>query len=118
MKKVTFLLAALIIGGMMLTGCSKPDTKGYYSYSTSFHFQLGDDVSALDEIVKPKLAQSMYTLTKEEAVAEWNSFLQSVQNVNVSFANPDSYYTVKFNRIEEKDGSFAPVENIGEKTWK
>jgi outer membrane murein-binding lipoprotein Lpp len=121
MKKVTFLLAALIIGGMMLTGCRKdnPSAKGYYSYTTVEQTQSSfDDVSALTEILRPKLAHGIYTLTKEEAVAEWNSFLQAIENVNVNITKPDSYYTVKFNRKEEKDGTFVTVETIGEKTWK
>lgn len=120
MKKVTFLLAALIFGGMMLTGCQKDptSTKGYYSYTTEEHTQANyDDVSALTEILRPKLAHGMYTLTKEEATAEWNSFLKSIENVQVNITKPGNYYTVKFNRKEAKDGSFVTVETIGEKTW-
>ena len=121
MKKITFLLAILVVfGGMMLTGCTKdnPSAKGYYSYTTVEQTQSSfDDVSALTEILRPKLAQGMYTLTKEEAVAEWNSFLKAVENVQVNITKPGDFYTVKFNRKEEKDGSFVTVETIGEKTW-
>ena len=120
MKKVTFLLAILVIGGMMLTGCKKdnPSAKGYYSYTTDSHIQAScDDASALNEILKPKLDHGMYTLTKEEALAEWKSFEKSIENVQVYIGKPDHYFTVKFNRKEEKDGSFVTVETIGEKTW-
>ncbi len=121
MKKVMFLLATLLIGGMMFTSCTKTDTnvKGLYSYTTDSHVQASyDDVSALNDILKPKLNQGFYNLTKEEAVKEWNSFLESVQNVNVSITKPGNYFTVKFNRKEEKDGAYVTVETIGEKTWK
>ena len=120
MKKVTLLLAILVIGGMMLTGCKKDNSsaKGIYSYSTAEHIQAScDDVSALTEIVYPKLDHGNYILTKEEALAEWDSFMKSVENVNISITKPDHYYTVKFNRKEEKNGAYVVVETIGEHTW-
>ena len=120
MKKVTFLLAILLVGGMMLTGCTKTgDGKGYYSFTTKekTNTYAGDDVSGLTEALRPRLANGMYTLTKAEAKAEWNNFLKDIENVKVTINGADSYYVVQFNRKEEKDGGFVTVETIGEKSW-
>ena len=119
MKKVTFLLATLCVVGLLLTSCTKTNTKGLYEYTTDSHVQASfDDVSALEDILRPKLHHGFYHLTNDEAHAEWNSFLKSVQNVNVNITRPGNYYTVKFVRREAKDGAYVIVETIGENTWK
>ena len=118
MKKVMFLAIALV--ALVCTSCTKTNTntKGLYEYTTDSHVQASfDDVSALDDLLRPKLHHGFYELTKEEARAEWNSFMQSAQNVNVSITKPDHYFTVKFVRKEAKDGAFVIVETVGEHTW-
>jgi hypothetical protein len=118
MKKVTFLLAALCVVGLFMTSCTKTNTKGLYEYTTDSHVQASfDDVSALDDLLRPKLHHGFYELTKDEARAEWNSFMQSAQNVNVSITKPDHYFTIKFVRREVKDGAYVTVETVGEHTW-
>ena len=118
MKKVMFLLAAFFVVGLLFTSCTKTNTQGLYEYTTDSHVQASlDDVSALNDILRPKLQHGFYNLTNDEAHAEWNSFLQSVQNVNVSITGTDHYYTVKFVRKEAKDDAYVIVETIGEKTW-
>ena len=69
-----------------------------------------------EEVLEVLLNGQLMQLTKDEANTEWNSFLASVANIVVTL-NDNSYYTVKFNRVEEKDGQFTPVEKVGEKTW-
>lgn len=116
MKKV--LLVAIALMALVCTSCNKTPTttKYYYSYSNEMGIHgMDNDISALTQIVDPKYGQLMQ-LTKDEANTEWNNFLASVANIVVTL-NDNSYYTVKFNRVEEKDGQFTPVEKVGEKTW-
>jgi hypothetical protein len=118
MKKLTFLLAAFFVVGLLFTSCTKTNTESLYEYTTDSHVQTSlDDVSALDDILRPKLHHGFYHLTNDEAHAEWNSFLKSVENVNVSITGPGHYFTAKFVRKEAKDGAYVIVETIGEKTW-
>ena len=114
MKKVMFLAITLV--ALVCTSCTKTDTKGYYSYSPIMNIHgPGNNTTELDDALRPKLGKTMQ-LTKSEARAEWNSFMSSVSNINVTL-NDSSYYSVKFCRREEKDGQFVNVETIGEHTW-
>ncbi len=114
MKKVMFLAITLV--ALVCTSCTKTDTKGYYSYSPIMNIHgPGNNTTELDDALRPKLGKTMQ-LTKSEAHAEWNSFMSSVSNINVTL-NDSSYYSVKFCRREEKDGQFVNVETIGEHTW-
>ena len=120
MKKVMFLLAALLIGGMMFTGCSKddPNAKGLYSYTTKQNINgATDDISALLPFVGPKVNAGMVEMTKAEARADWDAFYKSIQNVYVQVNGANSYYVVMLNRVESQGDSFVAVENIGKQEW-
>ena len=120
MKKVTVLLAILLVGGMMLTGCKKdnPNAKGLYSYTTQQNINSAtDDISALLPFIGPKVNAGMVEMTKAEAQADWDAFYKSIANVYVEVNGANSYYTVMLNRVESQGDSYVAVENIGKKTW-
>ena len=112
------LLAALLIGGMMFTGCSKDNAKGLYSYTTQQKTNTAtDDISALVPLVNAKINLGTREMTRAEAQADWDAFYKSTQNVYVEVNGADSYYTVMLNRVESQGDSFVAVENIGKHTW-
>ena len=120
MKKVTFLLAILLIGGMMLTGCKKdnPNAKGLYSYTTKQKTNDAfDHISALVPLVNEKINLGTREMTRAEAQAEWDAFYKSIEHVYVKVDGADSYYTVMLNRVESQGSSIVAVENIGKKSW-
>ena len=120
MKKVAFLLAILLVGGMMLTGCKKdnPNAKGLYSYTVKEKINTEtDDVTALRPFVKQKLDLGMREMTKAEAQAEWNAFDKSIANVFVEIRGAESYYVVLLNRVESQGETIVAVENIGKHAW-
>lgn len=86
MKKLSFLLAILLIGGMMFSGCKKdnPNAKGLYSYTTQQNINSAtDDISALLPFIGPKVNLGMVEMTKAEAKADWDAFYKSIANVYV-----------------------------------
>ena len=120
MKKVMFLLAALLIGGMMFTSCSKDNSnaKGLYSYTTKQKTNDAfDHISALVPLVNEKINLGTREMTRAEAQADWDAFYKSIQNVYVEVTGADSYYVVMLNRVESQGDSFVAVETIGKQEW-
>ena len=119
MKKV--ILIALAIIALGFSSCNKQETPGYYCYSNKFHLSeaLGmpeNNVTELDQYLVTNKFEKIFTLTKEEAEAEWESFITATEAMTI-FLNEDSYYEVSFDRCEKQDQTMVPVENIGKKRW-
>lgn len=121
MKRIILTFISIVFAYAM-TSCDKARETDYYSYYVSFgnHYTSFmpevSDFSAIDEAIESRINIPPYELTRKEAEAEWQSFLDSVDESRLVI-NEGDYYTVKFCREEIRGNRFEPVETIGEKTW-
>lgn len=115
MKRV-MLLIALAVSAALFTSCEKQETINQYSYSHSFHLSHRSDVSAITDILNPKLNE-IFEISQAEAEAEWDQFVNMVDESKLVFME-DEYYTVTFSRMEIQGNRLVEAETVGTKTWR
>lgn len=131
MKRIFTILSVLLVS-LAFVSCNKEG--GDDSFVTSFYEYVSDiktergnlsvtNVDAIDKALEGKLDQHFQNMTDAQAKAEWQSFVNSVDDSKVVFTNDNEYYKVSFVKVNVYEkGDFESetkvVATIGEKTWK
>ncbi len=95
--------------------------KSEYRYTVKKHNVKGSDIEAIEQALDKHEWQKSKSLTKDDAKAEWESFLSDINDEEVEITD-GGYVTVRFHE-------FAPMtideiihwiegDSVGEKTWK
>lgn len=100
MKQIKTLFFAIAMSLAVLTGCEKEGNKQYYSYDTEFKIHDSTitgkcETTEINNALNSRL-NKLFEFTEEEAEAEWNSFISSIDESKISFTE-GSYYTVRLN---------------------
>ena len=92
-----------------------------YGYTVKKHNVKGSDIEAIEQALDKHEWQKYKQLTKEEAKAEWESFLSDINDEEVEITD-GGYVTVRFHELVSMtiDEIIHWVEgvSVGEKTWK
>lgn len=92
-----------------------------YGYIVKKHNVKGSDIEAIEQALDKHEWQKYKQLTKEEAKAEWESFLSDINDEEVEITD-GGYVTVRFHELVSMtiDEIIHWVEgvSVGEKTWK
>lgn len=124
MKKITLIISALILSAFMFSSCEKEEDLSYYMYDHSFNLSeittsAGTQKSEISEITNaldPRLNHVYNNLSSSQAAAEWQSFLNEIDESKLSFL-PGNYYTVTFAKYVVKGNESVMDKIVGEKTW-
>lgn len=116
MKKFLLLAFALVVSSILFVSCEKDDNTSYYAYNTDIRTSSNSKCEAINNALKSRLGVE-YNISESEAKAEWNSFLNSIDESSIVMAPGDSY-TVNFCKMEVRNGRYEEGKVIGEKTWK
>lgn len=108
-------MSTLLFSVFVFSSCDKPDETNLYGYTVEFKMSQNSDVKAIDDVLEPRL-NKVYVITYAEAEAEWNSFLNAVDESAVVIEG-DDYYTVTFTQYKEEGYELLPGKTVGTKTW-
>ena len=91
-----------------------------YGYTVKEHKVKGADIEAIEQALDKHEWQKSKSLTKDEAKAEWESFLSDINDEEVEIAD-GGYVTVRFHELVPMniDEFIYWVEgnSVDEKTW-
>ena len=91
-----------------------------YGYTVKKHKVKGADIEAIEQALDKHEWQKSKSLTKDEAKAEWESFLNDINDEEVEIAD-GGYVTVRFHELVPMniDEFIYWVEgnSVDEKTW-
>lgn len=91
-----------------------------YGYTVKEHKVKGADIEAIEQALDKHKWQKSKSLTKDEAKAEWESFLSDINDEEVEIAD-GGYVTVRFHELVPMniDEFIYWVEgnSVYEKTW-
>ena len=91
-----------------------------YGYTVKKHKVKGADIEAIEQALDKHEWQKSKSLTKDEAKAEWESFLSDINDEEVEIAD-GGYVTVRFHELVPMniDEFIYWVEgnSVDEKTW-
>ena len=91
-----------------------------YGYTVKEHKVKGADIEAIEQALDKHEWQKSKSLTKDEAKAEWESFLSDINDEEVEIAD-GRYVTVRFHELVPMniDEFIYWVEgnSVDEKTW-
>ena len=92
-----------------------------YGYTVKKHNVKGSDIEAIEQALDKHEWQKYKQLTKDEAKAEWESFLSDINDEEVEITD-GGYVTVRLHELVSMtiDDIIHWVEgdSVGEKTWK
>ena len=95
--------------------------KSEYEYTVNKHNVKGSDIEAIEQALAKHEWQKSKSLTKDEAKAEWESFLSDINDEEVEITDGE-YVTVRFHELVPMtiDDIIHWIEgdSVGEKTWK
>ena len=90
-------------------------------YTVKKHNVKGSDIEAIEQALDKHEWQKSKSLTKDEAKAEWGSFLSDINDEEVEITDGE-YVTVRFHELVPMtiDDIIHWIEgdSVGEKTWK
>ena len=94
--------------------------KSEYEYTVNKHNVKGSDIEAIEQALAKHEWQKSKSLTKDEAKAEWESFLSDINDEEVEITDGE-YVTVRFHELVPMniDEFIYWVEgnSVDEKTW-
>lgn len=131
MKRIFAILSVLLVS-LGLVSCNKAGgddsfVTSFYEYQTDSITEKGTfsvtDVSAINEALTGKLNKEYMNMSDAQAKAEWQSFVNSVDDSKVVFTNDKEFYMVSFVKVNVYEkGDFNTeskvVATVGKKTWK
>ena len=92
-----------------------------YGYTVKKHKVKGADIEAIEQALDEHEWQKSKSLTKDEAKAEWKSFLSDINDEEVEIAD-GGYVTVRFHELvpmtTDEIIHWVEGDSVGEKTWK
>ena len=92
-----------------------------YGYTVIRHKVKGADIEAIEQTLDKHEWQKSKSLTKDEAKAEWESFLSDINDEEVEITD-GGYVTVRFHELVpmtiDEIIHWIEVDSVGEKTWK
>lgn len=92
-----------------------------YGYTVKKHNVKGSDIEAIEQALDKHEWQKSKSLTKDEAKAEWESFLSDINDEEVEITD-GVYVTVRFHELVpmtiDETIHWGEGDNVGEKTWK
>ena len=95
--------------------------KSEYEYTVNKHNVKGSDIEAIEQALAKHEWQKPKSLTKDEAKAEWESFLSDINDEEVEITD-GGYVTVRFHELVpmtiDEIIHWVEGDNVGEKTWK
>ena len=95
--------------------------KSEYEYTVNKHNVKGSDIEAIEQALAKHEWQKSKSLTKDEAKAEWESFLSDIKDKEVEITDGE-YVTVRFHEFVpmtiDEIINWIEGDSVGEKTWK
>ena len=95
--------------------------KSEYGYTVKKHNVKGSDIEAIEQALDKHEWQKYKQLTKDEAKAEWESFLSDINDEEVEITD-GGYVTVRFHEVVpmtiDEIIHWVEGDSVGEKTWK
>ena len=92
-----------------------------YGYTVKKHNVKGSDIEAIEQALDKHEWQKYKQLTKDEAKAEWESFLSDINDEEVEITD-GGYVTVRFHELVpmtiDEIIHWVEGDSVGEKTWK
>ena len=92
-----------------------------YGYTVKKHNVKGSDIEAIEQALDKHEWQKSKSLTKDEAEAEWESFLSDINDEEVEITD-GGYVTVRFHELVsmtiDEIIHWVEGDSVGEKTWK
>lgn len=92
-----------------------------YGYTVKKHNVKGSDIEVIEQALDKHEWQKYKLLTKEEAKAEWESFLSDINDEEVVITD-GGYVTVSFHELVsmtiDEIIHWVEGDSVGEKTWK
>ena len=91
-----------------------------YGYTVIRHKVKGADIEAIEQALDKHEWQKSKSLTKDEAKAEWESFLRDINDEEVEITD-GGYVTVRFHELIpmtiDEIIHWIEGDSVGEKTW-
>ena len=125
-KKLLSVLLVLMVALPMTASCEGSDDyvknlKSEYEYTVNKHNVKGSDIEAIEQALAKHEWQKSKSLTKDEAKAEWESFLSDINDEEVEITDGE-YVTVRFHELVpmtiDEIIHWIEGDSVGEKTWK
>ena len=95
--------------------------KSEYEYTVNKYNVKGSDIEAIEQALAKHEWQKSKSLTKDEAKAEWESFLSDINDEEVEITD-GGYVTVRFHELVpmtiDEIIHWIEGDSVGEKTWK
>ena len=95
--------------------------KSEYEYTVNKHNVKGSDIEAIEQALAKHEWQKSKSLTKDEAKAEWESFLSDINDEEVEITDGE-YVTVRFHELVpmtiDEIIHWVEGDSVGEKTWR
>ena len=95
--------------------------KSEYGYTVKKHNVKGSDIEAIEQALDKHEWKKSKSLTKDEAKAEWESFLSDINDEEVEITD-GGYVTVRFHELVpmtiDEIIHWIEGDSVGEKTWK
>ena len=92
-----------------------------YGYTVKKHNVNGADIEAISQALDKHEWQKSRSLTKDEAKAEWESFLSHINDEEVEITD-GGYVTVRFHELvpmtTDEIIHWIEGKSVGEKTWR
>ena len=121
------IIALLCLGAVStIVACEGYDDyvknlKSEYEYTVNKHNVKGSDIKAIEQALDKHEWQKSKSLTKDEAKAEWESFLSDINDEEVEITD-GGYVTVRFHELVpmtiDEIIHWIEGDSVGEKTWK
>lgn len=94
--------------------------KSEYRYTVKKHNVKGSDIEAIEQALDKHEWQKSKSLTKDDAKAEWESFLSDINDEEVEITD-GGYMTVRFHEFVpmtiDEIIHWIEGDSVGEKTW-
>ena len=94
--------------------------KSVYGYTVIRHKVKESNIAAIEQALEKHEWQRSQNLTKDEAKAEWESFMSDINDEEVNIID-GGYVSVSFHKVESMTIddiiTYIDGEKVGEKTW-
>lgn len=115
MKKILLVFAS-IFALAIFTSCEDDNLTLGYKYFVDKKISAESNVKEIDDSYNKHKIATGQKLDEAAAYAEWNNFLNDIDESNIVIVKGD-YYTVKLAELVEMNGQFLPGKIIGMKSW-
>ena len=124
MKRLIIALLCLAAVSAIVA-CERSDDyvknlKSEYRYTVKKHNVKGSDIEAIEQALDKHEWQKSKSLTKDDAKAEWESFLSDINDEEVEITD-GGYVTVRFHEFVpmtiDEIIHWIEGDSVGEKTW-